>query len=126
MTTILEQSPLAGEELKQGETIRVIGKPVILATVRPDLVGDEWRRLLAKPVYVVVADQRSPRDGRFIVFDRSRQNSNVVLIELARCLHHLRIAHAQLRLGRLELLARGVDQRLRLVGLGRGEASAGF
>ena len=35
-----------------------LAKPVILAAVRPDLVGDEWRRLLARPVYVVVADQR--------------------------------------------------------------------
>jgi len=35
-----------------------LARPVILAAVRPDLVGDERRRLLAQPVYVIVADQR--------------------------------------------------------------------
>jgi hypothetical protein len=35
-----------------------LGKPVVMATVRPDLVGEEWRRLLAQPVYLVVADRR--------------------------------------------------------------------
>ena len=35
-----------------------LGKPLVLAAVRPDLVGDEWRRLLAQPVYVVVVDRR--------------------------------------------------------------------
>jgi DNA-binding transcriptional regulator YhcF (GntR family) len=35
-----------------------LGRPLVVATVRPDLVGDEWRRLLAGPVHVVVADPR--------------------------------------------------------------------
>ena len=34
--------------------------PCIVVTVRPDLVGSEWRLLLRRPVYVVVAD------GRFV------------------------------------------------------------
>lgn len=35
-----------------------LGKRVIVATVRPDLVDGEWRLLLRKPVYVVVRDER--------------------------------------------------------------------
>lgn len=38
-----------------------LGRPLVVATVRPDLVGDEWRRLLAAPVHVVVADPRFAR-----------------------------------------------------------------
>lgn len=34
------------------------GRPVVLASVRPDLVGDEWRSLLQGPVFVVVTDRR--------------------------------------------------------------------
>ena len=34
------------------------GKPVVVAAVRPDLIGGEWRLLLRQPVYVVVADAR--------------------------------------------------------------------
>ena len=34
------------------------GKPVIVAEVRPDLIGGEWRLLLRKRVYVVVKDPR--------------------------------------------------------------------
>ena len=33
-------------------------KPCITITVRPDLIGGEWRLLLRKPVYVIVADER--------------------------------------------------------------------
>lgn len=32
-------------------------KPCISITVRPDLIGGEWRLLLRKPVYVIVADE---------------------------------------------------------------------
>ena len=32
-------------------------KPCITISVRPDLIGGEWRLLLRKPVYVVVADE---------------------------------------------------------------------
>jgi hypothetical protein len=35
-----------------------LGAPVILAAVRDDLIGNEWRALLATPVYVVVCDAR--------------------------------------------------------------------
>lgn len=35
-----------------------LNRPLVVATIRPDLVGDEWRRLLARPVHVVVADPR--------------------------------------------------------------------
>lgn len=38
-----------------------LGRPLVVAAVRPDLVGDEWRRLLARPVHVVVADPRFAR-----------------------------------------------------------------
>lgn len=35
-----------------------LGKPCITISVRPDLIGGEWRMLLRKPVYVVVADEK--------------------------------------------------------------------
>ncbi len=35
-----------------------LAKPCITIGVRPDLIGGEWRFLLRKPVYVVVADER--------------------------------------------------------------------
>ena len=34
-----------------------LGIPVLAVSVRPDLVGGEWRMLLRRPVYVVVADE---------------------------------------------------------------------
>lgn len=34
------------------------GKPMIVAEVRPDLIGGEWRLLLRKRVYVIVRDER--------------------------------------------------------------------
>jgi hypothetical protein len=34
------------------------GRPVLVLSVRPDLVGGEWRLLLRRPVYVVVADEK--------------------------------------------------------------------
>lgn len=40
-----------------------LGVPVVLAAVRPDLVGDEWQRLLRQPVWVVVRD---PRFGELV------------------------------------------------------------
>ena len=33
------------------------GLPLVVVTVRPDLVGGEWRLLLRRPVWVVVADE---------------------------------------------------------------------
>ena len=38
-----------------------LGRPLVVAAVRPDLVGEEWRRLLGRPVHVVVADPRFAR-----------------------------------------------------------------
>jgi DNA-binding transcriptional regulator YhcF (GntR family) len=35
-----------------------VGVPVVVADVRPDLLGGDWRMLLRHPVYVVVSDQR--------------------------------------------------------------------
>lgn len=35
-----------------------VGVPVVIADVRPDLLGGEWRMLLRQPVYVVVSDER--------------------------------------------------------------------
>jgi len=35
-----------------------LGKPCVVTTIRPDLVGAEWRLLLKRPVYVLVADAR--------------------------------------------------------------------
>jgi DNA-binding transcriptional regulator YhcF (GntR family) len=35
-----------------------VGVPVVIADVRPDLLGGEWRMLLRQPVYVVVSDDR--------------------------------------------------------------------
>jgi hypothetical protein len=35
-----------------------LGKPCVVAEVRPDLVGGEWRLLLKRPVYVIVHDAR--------------------------------------------------------------------
>ncbi len=35
-----------------------LGVPCVVATVRPDLIGGEWRMLLRKPVYVVVDDEQ--------------------------------------------------------------------
>lgn len=35
-----------------------VGVPVVIADVRPDLLGGEWRMLLRHPVYVVVGDER--------------------------------------------------------------------
>lgn len=33
-------------------------KPCVVISVRPDLIGGEWRLLLRKPVYIIVADER--------------------------------------------------------------------
>jgi len=35
-----------------------VGVPVVIADVRPDLLGGEWRKLLRQPVYIVVSDER--------------------------------------------------------------------
>ncbi|MDQ4079355.1 MAG: GntR family transcriptional regulator [Gemmatimonadota bacterium] len=40
-----------------GRFARHLRKPCITISVRPDLIGGEWRLLLRKPVYVVAADE---------------------------------------------------------------------
>ena len=35
-----------------------LGKPAIVATVRPEIIGDEWLLLLEREVFVIAADQR--------------------------------------------------------------------
>lgn len=35
-----------------------VGVPVVIADVRPDLLGGDWRMLLRQPVYVIVSDER--------------------------------------------------------------------
>lgn len=35
-----------------------MGKPCVTITVRPDLIGGEWRLLLHRPVFVIVGDER--------------------------------------------------------------------
>ena len=39
-------------------TTSTLQKPSITISVRPDLLGGDWRLLLRKPVYVVVADEK--------------------------------------------------------------------
>lgn len=34
-----------------------LGKPMLIAEIAPDLIGNEWRVLLSRPVYVVVKDE---------------------------------------------------------------------
>ena len=38
-----------------------LGTPVVVASIRPDLVAGEWRLLLKRPVYVVVRDEQFVR-----------------------------------------------------------------
>lgn len=35
----------------------LLGKPLIIVRIAPDLIGSEWRLLLMRPVYVVVKDE---------------------------------------------------------------------
>lgn len=39
-----------------GALAAALGKPCVATMVRPDLIGAEWRLLLKRPVYVLVAD----------------------------------------------------------------------
>jgi DNA-binding transcriptional regulator YhcF (GntR family) len=41
-----------------GRLAAQLEKPCIAISARPDLIGGEWRLLLRKPVYVIVADER--------------------------------------------------------------------
>ena len=47
-----------GYESLVRRTAERVGVPVVIADVRPDLLGGEWRMLLRQPVFVVVSDER--------------------------------------------------------------------
>jgi hypothetical protein len=57
------------------------GKPCIIADVRPDLIGGEWRLLLRKPVYVVVRDaQFKSALLAFFGTTKGRENLRVLVV----------------------------------------------
>jgi DNA-binding transcriptional regulator YhcF (GntR family) len=58
-------------------------KPCIIADVRPDLIGGEWRLLLRKPVYVVVRDDQF-RSAllAFFASTKGKENLRVLVVEL--------------------------------------------
>ena len=51
-------------------------KPCIIADVRTDLIGGEWRLLLRKPVYVVVRDAQF-RDTLLSFFEKTKGKENL-------------------------------------------------
>ena len=51
-------------------------KPCIIADVRTDLIGGEWRLLLRKPVYVVVRDAQF-RNALLAFFEGTKGNENL-------------------------------------------------
>ena len=58
-----------------------LGKPSVCATVRPDLIGGEWRLLLREAVYVVVRDQRfADTLLRFFQNTEGRENLRMVVV----------------------------------------------
>jgi hypothetical protein len=58
-----------------------LGKASICATVRPDLIGGEWRLLLREPVYVVVRDQRFAETLlRFFARTEGRDNLRMMVV----------------------------------------------
>jgi DNA-binding transcriptional regulator YhcF (GntR family) len=58
-------------------------KPCIIADVRPDLIGGEWRLLLRKPVYVVVRDaQFRSALLDFFANTKGRENLRVLVVDL--------------------------------------------
>jgi len=58
------------------------GKPCIIADVRPDLIGGEWRLLLRKPVYVVVRDEQF-RSAllAFFASTKGKENLRVLVVD---------------------------------------------
>ena len=58
-------------------------KPCIIADVRPDLIGGEWRLLLRKPVYVVVRDAQF-RNAllHFFANTKGRENLRVLVVDI--------------------------------------------
>jgi DNA-binding transcriptional regulator YhcF (GntR family) len=58
-------------------------KPCIIADVRPDLIGGEWRLLLRKPVYVVVRDaQFRTALLAFFANTKGKENLRVLVVDL--------------------------------------------
>jgi hypothetical protein len=59
-----------------------VEKPCIIADVRTDLIGGEWRLLLRKPVYVVVRDAQF-RNALLAFFDttKGKENLNVLVVD---------------------------------------------
>lgn len=58
-----------------------LGKPSVCATVRPDLIGGEWRLLLREQVYVVVRDQRFAETLlRFFQNTEGRSNLRMMVV----------------------------------------------
>jgi DNA-binding transcriptional regulator YhcF (GntR family) len=56
-------------------------KPHVVASVRPDLIGGEWRLLLRQPVYVIVRDERfAEMLTRFFAGTPGRENLCVVVV----------------------------------------------
>ena len=57
-------------------------KPCIIADVRPDLIGGEWRLLLRKPVYVVVRDEQF-RSAllAFFASTKGKENLRVLVVD---------------------------------------------
>ena len=57
-------------------------KPCIIADVRPDLIGGEWRLLLRKPVYVVVRDEQF-RSALLAFFanTKGKENLRVLVVD---------------------------------------------
>lgn len=47
-----------GLEPVVGPIANRLGKPLVVADVRPDLIGGEWRLLMRKELFVVVADEK--------------------------------------------------------------------
>jgi Transcriptional regulators containing a DNA-binding HTH domain and an aminotransferase domain (MocR family) and their eukaryotic orthologs len=58
-------------------------KPCIIADVRSDLIGGEWRLLLRKPVYVVVRDaQFKSALYSFFANTRGKENLRVLVVDV--------------------------------------------
>lgn len=58
-------------------------KPCIIADIRSDLIGGEWRLLLRKPVYVVVRDAQF-RSALLAFFDntKGKENLRVLVVDV--------------------------------------------
>ena len=57
-------------------------KPCIIADVRPDLIGGEWRLLLRKPVYVIVRDEQFRHALlAFFANTKGKENLRVLVVD---------------------------------------------